>query len=473
MSKNIELAKNTLVLTVGKLCTQFVSFLLLPLYTALLDSSEYGIVDLFATYIALFLPIICWQFDQGMFRFMLDIREDKHKISELFTSLILTNFLQCLVFVALFIPVSFFFRSEYKFYLLLNVLFSLFSAMLMQFARGIGKMTVYSVGSFITATVTILFNIFFLVVLKMGAVGMFRATILGLAINVIYLTVATRAWAYFDIRKYNYELVKAVAQYSLPLVPNQISGWVLSASDRTIVSWFLGLTENGIYAVAYKFSGIVATFYGFFNMAWVESVSLHFHESDRDEFLSSMIYTVLGIFCSVCLGIIAIMPFAFPILVDVNYGQAFYHIPILLVAVVFQICVGLLSAVYLALKKSSVIARTTIVGAIINILVHLSLVKFVGLYAASVSTLVSYAAVAIYRYFDVKRYVNIRLHATYFISICVAFGLVTVCYYLRKPMLNIFALVFTIMFSGVLNRNFLTLLLKEGKQLLLKKGAKE
>lgn len=79
MSRSKELVKNTAILTIGKMCTQFVSFLLLPLYTALLSTEEYGIVDLFTTYIALILPLVCWQLDQGIFRFMIDCREDETK----------------------------------------------------------------------------------------------------------------------------------------------------------------------------------------------------------------------------------------------------------------------------------------------------------------------------------------------------------------------------------------------------------
>lgn len=84
MSRSKELVKNTAILTIGKMCTQFVSFLLLPLYTALLSTEEYGIVDLFTTYIALILPLVCWQLDQGIFRFMIDCREDETKTKAYF-----------------------------------------------------------------------------------------------------------------------------------------------------------------------------------------------------------------------------------------------------------------------------------------------------------------------------------------------------------------------------------------------------
>ena len=55
MSRQTELAKNTAVLTLGKICTQCISFFLLPLYTEILDTSDYGIYDLCITYGALLL----------------------------------------------------------------------------------------------------------------------------------------------------------------------------------------------------------------------------------------------------------------------------------------------------------------------------------------------------------------------------------------------------------------------------------
>ena len=68
MSRKTELAKNTAILTVGKLCTQCISFFLLPLYTAILSTEEYGTFDLLVTYSTLLLPLVNWQLDQGLFR---------------------------------------------------------------------------------------------------------------------------------------------------------------------------------------------------------------------------------------------------------------------------------------------------------------------------------------------------------------------------------------------------------------------
>ena len=83
MDKNRELAKNTIIITIGKVCTQFVSFFLLPLYTFVLSTEEYGIVDLVVTYTSLFIPLILFEVDQAVFRFLVDVRNNVKNTKEI------------------------------------------------------------------------------------------------------------------------------------------------------------------------------------------------------------------------------------------------------------------------------------------------------------------------------------------------------------------------------------------------------
>ena len=76
MNKEKELAKNTAIITFGKICTQLVSFLLLPLYTSILNAEEYGTVDLIITYSTLLLPFVTLALEQALFRFLIDIRNN-------------------------------------------------------------------------------------------------------------------------------------------------------------------------------------------------------------------------------------------------------------------------------------------------------------------------------------------------------------------------------------------------------------
>jgi O-antigen/teichoic acid export membrane protein len=88
MNKKKQFAKTTIIIFFGKVCTQLISFFLLPLYTAYLATEEYGIVDLIQTYVTLFVPIITMELEMSIFRFIIDAR-GKEKDTE---KLISNNF---------------------------------------------------------------------------------------------------------------------------------------------------------------------------------------------------------------------------------------------------------------------------------------------------------------------------------------------------------------------------------------------
>ena len=74
MNKKKHLMKNTIIIFCGKLCTQLISFFLLPLYTSYLTTSDYGIVDLIQSYVTLIVPIITMELEMSIFRFLVDSR---------------------------------------------------------------------------------------------------------------------------------------------------------------------------------------------------------------------------------------------------------------------------------------------------------------------------------------------------------------------------------------------------------------
>lgn len=455
MNRNKELAKNTIILTVGKICTQFVSFLLLPLYTALLVPEEFGIVDLFNTYIALLVPIFNWQFENGLFRFILDHRESESWIKKVFSTVILTNIFQSVVYLIFFIIAQFFIVSEYKYFLAIDVFLNIFLNTLLQFPRGIGNNTKYSIASFLSATSTVVLNVVFIAGFRMGALGMFWATVCSKIVTIVYLVYSLKVWRYFSLKAYDRRLFKDISRYSLPLIPNQLSWWVVSASDRTIVSYIIGVAANGIYTVANKFSTVFITFYNIFNLSWTESATLHINDKDGELFLADTINTMFKLFSCICIGIIAYMPFVFHIMINKQYNDAYYQIPILMLAVLFQVVVGLYSVIYVSLKKSAEIARTSIYAAIINIIVDVCLIKFIGLYAASISTLVAYASMAIYRYFHVKQFMNIKLSKKTIAWTIIMSLLTLIIYYSRKVIWNVLGAIIITVYAISINREFI------------------
>ena len=159
MGKGKELAKNTAIITIGKICTQFVSFLLLPFYTALLTKEQYGSVDLLTTFVQLVLPIVFFQIDQAVFRFLIYKRGNNEDTTQIISSLFGFVFFQCFVFSIIFGIVIQFFNIQYSWYFFGNVIASIFSSCLLQVARGLGDNISYATGSFISGFITILLNV--------------------------------------------------------------------------------------------------------------------------------------------------------------------------------------------------------------------------------------------------------------------------------------------------------------------------
>lgn len=468
MSRQSELIKNTAILSFGKMCTQFVQFLLLPLYTALLDPAEFGIVDLFNTYVVLLVPLFNWQFERGLFRFMLDCRSNADEQKTVFSTVIIANFCQSVLFLCCYLLFRNFIDSSFRIFLAIDVVANIFMNTLLQFARGIGKNTSYAVASFLSIFCNVSLNVIFIAVLKMGALGMFLATAISKFITIAYLFVADKSWHFFSVRHFHLPQFKAIFRYSIPLVPNALSWWVISASNRSIITASLGLAANGVFAAASKFSGIFITVYNVFDMAWTESVSLHMRDPDKDEYLTGTINTVFQLFGSLCILLISVMPFVFPIMVSTQYADAYQQIPILMLAVLFQVAVGLYSAIYIALKKSDEIAKSSIMAAAINLCTNICLIRHIGLYAASLATMVGYAVMAIYRYIDCKRFVDARLSFKKTVALILVGAFAAACYYRNSLFSNILSFVVMVIFAIAVNRKLIGQILDFIKKILFR-----
>lgn len=461
MNREKNLAKNTLIITIGKISTQMITFFLLPLYTSILSTKEYGTVDLLNTLVSLLLPIVTFQVEQAVFRELIEVRGKRDKESKIISSSIVTVVFQCLVYLIIFTLVSPFINNNYKFFLATNVVANIFLSLLLQIARGFGDNKKYAFASFVSALSTIIFNVLFLVVIKLGANGMLLGTMLGQIVATIYLFISLKLYKYLKVKDYKKEVIKSLWKYSLPLIPNAISWWVFNASDRVIASAFLGVDQNGILAASLKFSTVFITFYNIFNMSWTESISIAIKDDDVSDYFNKMFNIILKLFTALAIGMIACMPFVFPIMINEKFSVGYGLVPISIIGSLFNVVVGLVSVIYVAKKNTKAIASTSIVSAVINIIVHLVLIKFIGLYAAVISTFMAFFIMSIYRLIDVsKRYFKIKIDMKFVIQSLIALIFVFVSYYINNIYLNVFVVLFAVLFAIYINKDSFDIIFK-------------
>ena len=79
MNQKKQLLRNTIIIAIGKLSTQVISFLLLPLYTGKLSPEQYGSYDFMVTLSVFLLPIVTLLMEESMFRFLIDAETVKQR----------------------------------------------------------------------------------------------------------------------------------------------------------------------------------------------------------------------------------------------------------------------------------------------------------------------------------------------------------------------------------------------------------
>lgn len=458
MNRNNQLLKNTLLLGVSKIMTQLIAFILVPIYTFFLSPKDFGTIDLIVSYMALIVPFITVQLELASFRFSLDARHDSKKLSQIISTIFSIVLPIVMIVSIVFLSLSIFINLPYVYLIIINIISSVIATILLQFSRGVGDTKAFATASIVMGFLTATLSIFFIVILHLSASSILLSTALSNISVVIYLFFRLKLHNLLSIKNVDPGVSKDLLNYSFPLLPNNISWWVLNVSDRTIISIFLGVVANGIYAIAYKFAYIPAVLFGIFNMSWSESASMHINSSDKDSYFSKILNSSMTAYVSFSAFFISIFSIFFPFLVGSEYVESYNFIPILVFSACAQGLIGLYSAVYIAKKETKQIAQTSLFAAVINIAVNLSLINFIGLYAAAISTFVAFFAMLIHRHLDVKRHVLIKYNKRTLVILALISFLATISYYLNNIYLSLIIAALIIIITIGLNRKILSII---------------
>jgi O-antigen/teichoic acid export membrane protein len=392
MQKYKYLLKNVGLLIISNFGTKILSFILIPIYTSILSTAEYGMYDYYMTTVSLLTPILTLNIADAVMRFSLDkgcCSADTFSIgmkrvikgSALFIILVVANVY--IKFIPIFVP--------YAKYLVLLFVGNISYNLLSQFSRGIDKITDVAIAGVINSVTMMGLNIYLLLFAKLGLEGYFIANCASLFVQVLYYIFRLKIWRYIKIRSNNI-LKNEMYTYSKPLVFSTIAWWINNVSDRYVVTWICGVAANGIYSVAYKIPSLLNVFQSVFNQAWTLSAVKEFGEGDG-EFYSEVYKLYNCGMTLVCSGLIMCDKILARILFSKEFYTAWQYAPFLMISVVFGALLGLIGGIFSAAKQSKVLAQTTAIGSVVNIVLNIGLVYFVGPIGAAIATLVSYIVV--------------------------------------------------------------------------------
>jgi O-antigen/teichoic acid export membrane protein len=426
VSEARRLIKNTGIIAVGGAATKLVQFLLLPLYTSVLSTVEYGTVDYLNTVALFCVPAVSLLMDEALFRFLIDAGNFDDRKRMVTTSCAIVAVGCALLSLCSVIWMLLGFGGGFLWVAML-VIAGVSLQMVSAILRGFGETVKYALLNFVASFAMIAMNVVFIAVFQWGVAGMLLATILAQAGSSFIFFIWFRMWRYMSISSLDRGLIGSFVRYSVPLIPNKVSWTIMNMSSRLVIMNALGAASAGIFAVSYKFPNVMDQIYGFFYMSWKES-SARALNSDEDEaaFYNAVYRTLSRFMMSVVLCMTVLMPTAYSVLIDGAYREGLKYVPILLMATYFSNISGFYGGIFTAHKDTGIMGATTIVSAAICLALNLVMIPSVGLYGAAISTLVSMIVVNEYRRIKVRRHArlaeSVRERALTLISIAVVFG---------------------------------------------------
>lgn len=457
MNQKKELIKNTLIISIGKFSTKVVSFLLLPLYTAILLPAEKGQVDLLNRISLFLIPLITLQMDEALFRFLIDIKSDNDK-KNIFSQLVIFSLISSFTWSLLIFIFGNIFNYPYTNWLIFYCLASFIFTIVNGFLRGEGNFKMYSLLSFVNSFINISLNVFFLAVLKIGLTGMFLSYIIGCISTGVFGIIYLKAYKLVSLKLDKIKM-KEMLKYSLPLVPSSISWSIITLTDSLMITTHLGSSMNGIYSTSSTFPTIMNTCFGFFNVSWRESASRAVHTETKDEFYKSVYLTIRRFLMGVSLLIIGFLPFIFPILVNKNYNESYIYIPLMVLSVYSSSLASFSSGIFAAYKDTKILAPTTFVAAVINLTFNFIFIDKLGLFAPILGTMSSYIVVNLYRNYKLRKYI-ILPKDIYFIPSLIVLFIVAGLYYSNNTILYLLGLIISISYSYYINKSLVNRVIK-------------
>lgn len=431
MSKQGRLMKTTLILFVGILGSKLINFITLPLYTRWLTVEQYGLIDVFTTVVSLCVPIITLQLDQAVFRFMIDDTTTQQQTITVSTGLLGAMALILGIGIPTFCVTACMGNWLWALSVTAIVLQCVY-VLLQQVLRGKGDNHIYTLSSIFLAFITVVFTVLLIRVFPWGVEGYIGAFCAAHLAVILFMLLRSGLYRLISPAGFAFRKLRSLLAYSIPMIVNNVSWWILNLSDKLVLNLFVGVTANGIYAAAGKLPGLVTTVYSVFQMAWQESASRE-QEGDTDGFYSQVFRKLFAVISFMVICLLLGNKILCKLMIDSKFHACAPHMPILLVALLFLCIAQFYGGIYVGRKLSKALGFSSAMAAAVNLTVNLAMVRFYGIYAASVSTLVAYFLLAVYRFFSVKKLCKIRYCAKELLLGFFLIGLSVAAAYLLSP----------------------------------------
>ena len=412
-NKYKRLARNSFWTLLGNTGSKVIGFLLLPLYTRWLGTSGFGESDLVTTYSSFLVCIMTMCVADGIFAFT---KNESVEVKRTFFSSALLFIMMAVGFwLVIWIALDYFFSFYNIHNSFANNLWLIYGVVVttflqqycQQFILSLEKIKIYSFTGIVHSVLTVFFS-YWLIPLQ-GVKGYVMAMIYANLLTAVYSFFFSRSYHFIQLSCYNRKKVKELLMYSIPLIPNTMMWWLVSALNRPVMECHLDYSAIGIYAVANRFPSVITMVFSVVAVAWNISVFEEYGKDDYEDFYKKTFRMLFLMIVIVASSVIVFSELVVSLFAAPEFIDAWNYMVILIIGAVFSCMSGFFGTNFGVVKKSKYFFYSSVWGAVTAVLCNFILIPLYGLWGAAISVLLSYVVMMVSRYFYSKKFVKISI----------------------------------------------------------------
>lgn len=425
MNKYKTLALNTVVFAIGSFGSKILAFLLTWLYTRFFDGAlVFNTKEILEMCANMLIPLVSMSITDAIIRYGLDKNYEKESVFSNAVVIMLTGGIGFLVLSPLLLL-----YEEIRSYVPLligYVLCSCFRQLSAQFARARGMVKLYAADGIFCTLAFFIANVVLIAQLKLGVTGFMLSNMFADLMSGICVWNIAKHGRFFSRKFIDKELLEVMLRFSLPLIPTAELWLITGFSDRLFVKYIVSGTEAGVYGAATKIPNLIAMVSTIFYQAWNMSAIAE-NDSDTKSKFYAQIYDAYQAMLTLAAGfIIAFDQILSHYLIDTSrdaaYEHAYLYTPVLVIAVLMMCYNQFFSSIYTVTKHTKNSFWTSLVAAVVNLVLNAVLIPLFGVKGAIAATFASYFVCYLIRLFDARRFVPFKVsHLRFGVNLAILF----------------------------------------------------
>ncbi|GAB6150663.1 lipopolysaccharide biosynthesis protein [Clostridium novyi] len=435
MSDNKSFFKTGIIYMIGQIFSKLISFIFIPIYTRELGKVGYGklaLADTVMDFISTFLIISIFSGYIRFYREYTDENRNRLKNTAINFAIIMSilDIILLLLFGKKLSGVILGFKDAYRVLVLIVVrsLISQFITLLMCDYNLNYKANKTVIINTVMLAMNVALSIVLVVIKKLGIIGVYEGYVYSSGIILIYLII-------INIKNYKFEfdikMLKNMLKFSGGLIPEGMSGNILTLADRYFLKGYRGLGETGIYSIGYKFGGLIdPIFINPFKSIFTPYKFEIFNDKNAELKINEMFekYHFIGLFLVLIIAVYS--KFILIIFTTHEYIQAYRFIPIILISY-FTYGKAEFYGLGIQIKNKTYINGIVMLcGGMVNIILNILLIPRYGMLGAAIATLMSYMVIN-FLYLKISNKIsNIRYKLKQIYKLYIWVILLYFCYYM-------------------------------------------